>query len=174
MDISRMIAAVTDSNGAGEWAASQSILAYGVRIGIRTNKLDVEDRLSKHFPPLSKKTSAPYVERTFSVKFAGNGSSNGKRSVHELLEDLQSCVKSRSLNTVLEELERRMKMYVAEMAPRRVFVHAGVVGVQGNAIVIPGRSMSGKTSLVSALVRAGATYYSDEYAVLDMIGRVHP
>jgi hypothetical protein len=34
--------------------------------------------------------------------------------------------------------------------------------------------MSGKTSLVRELVRAGATYYSDEYAVLDMRGRVHP
>jgi hypothetical protein len=60
------------------------------------------------------------------------------------------------------------------MARRRVFVHAGVVGWQGKAIIIPGRSMSGKTSLVTELVRAGATYYSDEYAVLDMFGRVHP
>jgi hypothetical protein len=34
--------------------------------------------------------------------------------------------------------------------------------------------MSGKTSLAAALVRAGATYYSDEYAVLDLLGRVHP
>ena len=34
--------------------------------------------------------------------------------------------------------------------------------------------MSGKTTLVRALVRAGATYYSDEYAVLDERGRVHP
>jgi hypothetical protein len=34
--------------------------------------------------------------------------------------------------------------------------------------------MSGKTSLVRELVRAGATYYSDEYAVLDIHGQVHP
>ena len=34
--------------------------------------------------------------------------------------------------------------------------------------------MSGKTTLVKALVEAGATYYSDEYAVLDERGRVHP
>jgi hypothetical protein len=40
--------------------------------------------------------------------------------------------------------------------------------------VIPGRSHSGKSRLVAALVRAGATYYSDEYAVLDAKGRVHP
>jgi hypothetical protein len=34
--------------------------------------------------------------------------------------------------------------------------------------------LSGKTTLVAELVRAGATYYSDEYAVLDAQGQVHP
>ena len=42
------------------------------------------------------------------------------------------------------------------------------------AILIPGPSFSGKTTLVAALVRAGAAYYSDEYAVLDERGLVHP
>jgi hypothetical protein len=40
--------------------------------------------------------------------------------------------------------------------------------------MIPGRSLTGKTTLVAELVRQGATYYSDEYAVLDTRGRVHP
>jgi hypothetical protein len=34
--------------------------------------------------------------------------------------------------------------------------------------------MSGKSTLVAALVRAGANYYSDEYAVFDAQGRIHP
>src|SRR5205823_4247094 len=59
-------------------------------------------------------------------------------------------------------------------ARRWLFVHAGVVEWRGAAIVIPGSSWSGKSSLVAALVRAGATYYSDEYAVLDSSGRVYP
>jgi uridine kinase len=41
-------------------------------------------------------------------------------------------------------------------------------------IAIPGRSFSGKTSLVTALVRAGAVYYSDEFAVIDRDGLVRP
>ncbi|HEX9185918.1 MAG TPA: hypothetical protein VGB87_02520, partial [Vicinamibacteria bacterium] len=44
----------------------------------------------------------------------------------------------------------------------------------GRAILIPGRSRSGKTTLVAELVRAGAQYLSDEFAVLDARGRVHP
>jgi hypothetical protein len=55
-----------------------------------------------------------------------------------------------------------------------VFVHAGVVGWKGKAIVIPGRSFTGKSTLVAEFIRAGATYYSDEYAVFDSRGRVHP
>jgi len=67
-----------------------------------------------------------------------------------------------------------IQLYVAEAARRRVFVHAGVVGWRGRAIVIPAVSYSGKTTLVTALLQAGATYYSDEYAVFDSQGRVHP
>jgi hypothetical protein len=41
-------------------------------------------------------------------------------------------------------------------------------------LLIPGRSFAGKSTLVAELVRAGAAYYSDEYAVLDAAGRVYP
>jgi hypothetical protein len=78
------------------------------------------------------------------------------------------------LEDVLEIFEGDVKLRVAENARRRVFVHAGVVGWKGQAIIVPGRSFTGKTTLVAELVRAGATYYSDEYAVLDFRGRVHP
>lgn len=63
---------------------------------------------------------------------------------------------------------------VAAKAKRFVFVHAGVVAVGGRAIVMPGDSYSGKTRLVAELIRQGATYFSDEYAVLDEAGLVHP
>src|ERR687894_479249 len=49
-----------------------------------------------------------------------------------------------------------------------------VVARGGRALVRPGPSLSGKTTLVAALVRSGAAYLSDEFAVLDPEGRVHP
>jgi hypothetical protein len=67
-----------------------------------------------------------------------------------------------------------LRLKVAEFATDRVFIHAGVVAWRGQAIVIPGRSYDGKTTLVAALVKAGAVYMSDEYAVLDSNGFVHP
>lgn len=155
-----------DADDGVEWTAGRSILAYGVRVGIRTNRPELLDRFSDYLPPLWKPSSASVVDRLFSLKVG--------KSSHELFEDAERAIKSRSLKTVLQVFETSLKMYVAEMARRRVFVHAGAVGWNGNAIIIPGRSMSGKTSLVKELVRAGAAYYSDEYAVLDMNGRVHP
>jgi len=67
-----------------------------------------------------------------------------------------------------------LRIAVAEYARDCVFIHAGVVGWKDKAIIIPANSFAGKTTLVSELVRNGATYYSDEYAVLDENGLVHP
>jgi hypothetical protein len=75
---------------------------------------------------------------------------------------------------LIEAFDSHATIEMAWRAPDRVFVHAGVVGWRGAAIVVPGRSRSGKTTLVEALVRAGAEYYSDEFAVFDARGHVHP
>src|SRR5207237_2668254 len=68
----------------------------------------------------------------------------------------------------------RLRLTVAEFAKSRVFIHAGVVGWKGKAIVIPGKSFHGKTTLTAELVKRGALYYSDEYAVLSEEGMVYP
>ena len=66
-----------------------------------------------------------------------------------------------------------LRIAVAERARNRVFIHSGVVGWRGKAIVIPANSFQGKTTLVAELVKRGAAYYSDEYAILDEAGLVH-
>jgi hypothetical protein len=84
---------------------------------------------------------------------------------------LFTCGDQREL---LERFGSIVSLHVAEASLKRTFVHAGVVGWGRSAILIPGRSFSGKTSLVAALVRAGATYYSDEFALVDRRGMVYP
>ena len=71
-------------------------------------------------------------------------------------------------------VESELRLTIAEFAVSKVFLHAGVVAWKGKAIIIPGSSFSGKTTLVAALIKKGALYYSDEYAVLDENGNVHP
>ena len=67
-----------------------------------------------------------------------------------------------------------MELWAGEHADGPVVVHAGVVTVKGKALLLPGRSRTGKTTLTAALVRAGAAYYSDEFALLGRDGQVHP
>lgn len=79
-----------------------------------------------------------------------------------------------SLERILEHLSARLTLHVAEHSPDYVFVHAGVVTWRGRAVILPGASFAGKSTLVRELVRAGAVYYSDEFALIDREGLVHP
>ncbi|HVE55949.1 MAG TPA: hypothetical protein VNB22_03920 [Pyrinomonadaceae bacterium] len=74
----------------------------------------------------------------------------------------------------LKYLDWQIRLTIAEFAESRVFVHAGVVAWKGKAIILPAKSFQGKTTLVKELTKLGAKYYSDEYAVLDDEGFVHP
>jgi hypothetical protein len=51
-------------------------------------------------------------------------------------------------------------------ASDNVMVHAAVVG-DASAVLLPGASGAGKSTLAAACVRAGLSYLSDEYAVVD-------
>jgi hypothetical protein len=53
-------------------------------------------------------------------------------------------------------------------------VHAGAVLVEGRALLLPGSTHAGKSSLVAELLRRGASCFSDEYALIDGSGRIHP
>lgn len=156
------------------WAAGISFTAYGVRVGVRVNEPRALTRLYEHFPPTWKPSPSPLVERLYSVIVGGAETNSYLRRFNLLYADAARLARTRDEEQVLQAFDADLQLYVAEAARRRVFVHAGVVGWQSKAIVIPGKTLSGKTTLVAELVRAGATYYSDEYAVLDYRGRVHP
>ncbi len=156
------------------WAAGFSFTSYGVRVGLRVNRAEALEAIKKRLPPGWKQATRSRVERLYSLVVGGAGARSNVRTFNLLYSDATRISRSLNLGDVLERFEDDLKLFVAEAARRRVFVHAGVVGWQGRAIVIPGRSFTGKTTLVAELVRHGATYYSDEYAVLDERGLVHP
>jgi hypothetical protein len=156
------------------WAVGFSLESYGVRIGIRSNDPAALDRVCRHLPSEWEPASSAVVDRVYSILVGGKGPRGNVRRLNLLYGDDVQLARSPDLDSVFETFESDLRLFVAELARHRVFVHAGVVGWKGQAIVIPGRSYSGKSTLVAELVRAGATYYSDEYAVLDSRGRVHP
>ena len=94
--------------------------------------------------------------------------------LYEISENGRVLGLGTSLQAAACLVESWAQLTVATLAKGLVFVHAGVVGWRDRALAIPGRSLSGKSTLVLALVEAGADYYSDEYAIFDSEGRVHP
>jgi len=67
-----------------------------------------------------------------------------------------------------------VRILVADFTKPFVFIHAGAIGWRGKAFLFPANSFNGKTTLVYEMLKLGAVYYSDEYAVLDADGLVHP
>lgn len=156
------------------WAAGKSFSSFGVRFGVRANDDSILETLDELLPPSTKEASAPVVDHLYSL-IGGRAKPGSKvRPLSLAYWNLERIARTRSVDDMLEAFASHLQLTVAEYAPRRVFVHAGVVGWKGKAIVLPGRSFAGKTTLVTELIRAGATYYSDEYAVFDERGRVHP
>src|SRR5262249_208611 len=142
--------------------------------GVRTNEAGVLERVQKYLPLGWEPSDSAIVDMVYSLKIGKPSQRKGTRHYNLLYMGAGLMGRSMELEGLFSELEANLQLLAAYRAEGYLFVHAGAVGWQGQAIVIPGRSFCGKTTLVSALVRAGATYYSDEFTVFDAQGRVHP
>lgn len=160
------------------WTAGLTFRSFGVRFGVRSDDPRALELLAPHLPPSTRPAASGAVERLYSVRLGGDAGKSiarrGPRRFHLLYANHTLLARTEDADELFERFESDLRLAVAEGARRRVFVHAGVVGWKGRAILVPGRSFTGKTTLTAELVRAGATYYSDEFAVLDSEGRVHP
>jgi hypothetical protein len=120
--------------------------------------------------------SAPAIDGLFSIDRESAPPQGGARPSGDYRLSLGTELLARcsTAQEILSELGSALDFQVAAHARSFLFVHAGVVGWRGRVLVIPGRSCSGKSSLVTALIEAGAEYWSDEYALFDAQGQVHP
>lgn len=149
-------------------AASIAFVSHGVRFEIGSPERAVLDRAVAVLPVGSRRLDLCEVD--VSYRF----SATPGRAGYVLSVDGEPVAGPATLRELLDAFESHVTIRVAERAPQHVFVHAGVVAWRGHGVLLPGYSFAGKSTLVAELVRAGATYYSDEYAVLDREARVHP
>jgi hypothetical protein len=145
------------------------VIAFGVSVCIKSDSVklleDAVDRSRKALVgnlEIIPECSTPHE---FSL-FRDNGT-------YVLHHDGQIARHSSNRRYFLKSFESMLRIKIAEYAYNRVFLHAGVVGWKGKAVIFPGDSFDGKSTLAAEFVRAGADYYSDEYAVLDSDGLVH-
>ncbi len=141
--------------------------SFGVKMYLAGNRPEVNERLPSLLPPGA--TPSPVLDADHRMAIIGND-----HGTYEVNVDGAALARSVPIDLALEVLESIMHARIAQNAVTRIFIHAGAVAHRGRAILLPGRSFAGKTTLVAALVRAGATYYSDEFAPLDENGLVDP
>jgi hypothetical protein len=156
------------------WTAGLAFDSFGFRMGVRVNDAAVLERIERSLPPGWRVAPDTAVDRLYSVRVAPPELRRGLRHFHLVYAGSGRVARTHDLDDALRALSADIDAALAQWGPGYVFIHAGVVGWKGRAILLPGRSFSGKTTLVADLVRVGATYYSDDYAVLDAAGRVLP
>lgn len=145
-------------------------VSHGVRISVTLDDAVTLETAAAFLPPLRTPLSRGRVQRAFHL--SSTTQPDGKR-VFSLDCAGRSLSASMNLRRVLRALEWEVNLFLAERARDRIFIHAGVVEWKGRALVVPGRSFSGKSTLVAQLVRAGCAYLSDEFAILDSRATCH-
>jgi hypothetical protein len=141
--------------------------AFGVRLAVGATDSAVLDQVRNWLPPGWKPCPESDIEARFVIASEGPGSYSLTAGDRRLADALD-------LDFALELLDFQLRVFLGRKSRDTVFVHAGAVAHKGAAMVIPSFSFGGKTTLVAALVRAGAVYYSDEFALIDKDGLVHP
>jgi hypothetical protein len=147
------------------WADGLAFRSYGLRIGVRVSDRAAMENVMDRLPPGWKPAASPIVDHLFSLIVGGQHTASRVQRFNLLYYDALRLARTKELDLLLKTFESELQLLVAEFARGRTFVHAGVVGWKNQAVVIPGTSFSGKTTLVTKLIQAGAKYYSDEYAV---------
>jgi hypothetical protein len=141
--------------------------SFGVRVRLVADEADHLSRAAAVLPPGSRRSDGAAVDITYTLEVASPGA-------YELTRDGKTFVDDLSLDDAVWWLGRELSDLIAVRATDYVFVHAGAVAHKGRAIVMPGESHAGKSTLAAALVRAGAVYLSDDFAPFDAAGMVHP
>jgi hypothetical protein len=159
--------------GKTQWKDYYAFEAYQVRIGIRSNNSEMLEELRRRLPFLLptgfEELDYGAADHIFSIVW-----SDGRRKKSYFYKNDEEIGQLSFGQRKLDALESQIRLTVAEFAADFVFLHAGAVRYKGRAIIIPARSFSGKTTLVAEFARHGLEYYSDEYAVIDRHGLLHP
>lgn len=147
--------------------------SYGVKVAVESNRDDV---LAKAESVVRKALldRIKIIDNTNAVSEFVFGIGLDEKGIYYLFQGGQQTNNSDSEFIFFKFFDSMIRLTVAEHAVSTVFLHSGAVGWQGKAIIFPARSFKGKTTLVAEMLRNGAEYYSDEYAILDETGLVHP
>lgn len=158
----------TDKSGLLSWTFE----SYGAVIRIDSNAPEFiaqAEQVARHSLLSNLKTVANSRRPDQIIELTKSKSGN-----YRFVHNGKYLASGRSRKKLFKFFDTIVRVNVGESAKNLVFIHAGAVGWKGRAIVMPGDSFTGKSTLVAELVKAGADYYSDDFAILDSKGLLQP
>lgn len=158
----------------GDAGVSFAVESFGRRLGLSLCHASLLEPVAAILPTGWRPVTMEATHRRFRLEWLTAADSSVHREGFHLHDGDEFTRWAEDERMAVEGIETEIEHDIAEFADPWLFMHAGVVAWQGKAIVLPGASHAGKSTLTAALVEAGATYYSDEFAVLDPNGHVLP
>jgi hypothetical protein len=148
-------------------AKTFGIEAFGTHIAVIADCEQALATLERYLLPPLPRISSDIATAEIVVRVVSDGTSFQIfcGDFVELAPDLRALA-VKSVRLLDEAIVKRLTNLTA--------VHAGAVELCGQALLLPGGSHAGKSALVAELLRRGALYLSDEYALIDAVGRAHP
>lgn len=144
-----------------------AIRAFDSVIRVESESEELQETLNRFLVPPLPRCDVPSGEADIHIQVLG--ASGG----FDILFDHQKVLSAETIpDAALATVKALDDVLVRKLKTLRA-VHAGAVVLKGRAILIPGSTHAGKSSLVAELLRRGATHLSDEYALVDQTGRVH-
>ena len=143
---------------------------FGVHLTVVGDSAAVVEVLDRYVMPWLPREAVGWAtaDRLVEVRRAGDDAGL------EILVDGAVAGTAPSPLTAIPQVQRALDEAVVRCQADVAIVHGGVVAHDGRAILLPGPTHAGKSTLVAELVRRGAPYFSDEYALIDADGRVYP
>ena len=144
--------------------------SFGVVIKIDGNVQEMVDEGEK----VARTSMLNWVQPVKDKKAVQSFELNRTKSGYALYQNGEGIASCRGKKKFFKFFDGILRITVGENAVDRVFLHAGAVGWKGKGIVLPAESFKGKSTLVAELVRQGADYYSDDFAIFDKNGLLYP
>jgi|SRR5208283_3008615 len=151
-------------------AGGFAIRLFGLQIRVEAGSPAILDALDRYLFPWLPRLPMASGGQTPALAFRMEDRSDGII----IVRDDDTEITAQSVETGIPLLQSAIDEAVVRRSSDVAFVHAGVVAAGHAAVLFPGISHAGKSTLVAELVRRGATYFSDEYAVIGVDGCVYP
>jgi hypothetical protein len=141
------------------------IQAFDLLIRIESPNPEIHDALNRYlFPPLQRNQTPTNPDINLRIERAPNEI--------RVLVNQEFIASAVSLDDATLATVKALDDAVVHRLKTLHAVHAGAVLLDDKALLLPGSTHAGKSSLVAELLRRGAIHFSDEYALIDADGCV--